>query len=303
MKVKLVVEPFTALAATSKDQIDRNILGTGYVDARNMIDESEWIQTSNKSFSSNARLVNFLAETHPRLQTYWSRLHELARIAGRNGTVVLTGTPVGYEKQSDWPEYTPPQLSASLALGYTVDLREQFLQTNSVDPVDLLEVRYESDLRPLELSISSFGSLNSYAFGKVSETPPSFRDKWDRFRSQINEEQLNKFLAPFTDPILLEWRRKLHDTSLYWSSLVSPHTADLPLNSFSEDPFYKPLPDGATYLETVGYPLSDGSLSYLRRHIATTYVRKAVSLALDFRAVPPSKLVQTMNGLFVRNPK
>lgn len=303
MKVKLVVEPFTALAPAGKDQIDRNILGSGYVDARTMIDQSEWVQTSNKSFSSNARLVSFLDETHPKLQAYWSRLSELAKVAGPNGTVVLSGTPVGYEKQSDWPEYTPPQLIAPLSLGYTTTLREEFIRSNSVDPVDLLEVRDEVQLQPIEQSISSFGNLNNYLFGKVSETPPSFRDKWDRFRSLINEQQVEKFLSNFTGPILLEWRRKLHDTSLYWSSLVSTHTDGLPLNSFSEDPFYKPIPDDGYLLQPVGFPLSDGTINYLRSHIAESFKKKPISIALDFRAVPANRLIDTLNTLLVPKVK
>ena len=212
---------------------------------------------------------------------------------------MLSGTPVGYEPQSDWPEYTPPQLAAPLALGYTIDQREKFLLSNSVDPVDLLEVRYQFDLRPLEQSISSFGDLNNYKFGKVADTPPSYRDKWDKARSEANEAQVKKFESYFSGPLLVEWRRKLHDTSMNWDGVVSLHTADALPETLDEDPYTKSIPGEAFYLQAVGYPLSEGAVGHLRRHMAIRIKKQPTKFALDLRAVPPDHLPQTLNSLLV----
>ncbi len=299
VKVRLVVAPFTATGNVSVNQIDLSILGMGYTESRSLIDGSEWVQESNNMFSTNLRKAQFLDEEHGQLAKTWQKLVALAKVPGSAGVVVLSGTPAGYEKQSDWAEYSPPQLAAPIAMGYTTGLREKFARANAVDPVDLLEVRYESDLNPLDQSISSFGYLNNYRYGKVSENPPSLRDKWDRFRFDTNDAQLRKFLSGFSSPTLLEWRLKLHDTSLNWEKLVSLHAVGTDIETLTDDPYSKPIPEDTYFLQGIGFPISDGATSYLRRHITSRIKRKAPDLAIDMRAVPATKLKQSIASIFI----
>lgn len=233
------------------------------------------------------------------MEEHWKLLGGLASTLQLSGTVVLTGTPEGYEQRSEWPEYEPPQLAAPLALGYTTDLREKFLLANSVDPVDLLEVRDQFDLQPLEQSISSFGNLNNYLYGKVQENPPSYRDKWDKMRAQFNEERLKQFESFFTTPPIVEWRRQMHDTAMNWDSMVSPLTGSGPVDTMGDDPYDKDLPVNAYYLQTIGYPLSDGAALHLRRHMAIRIKKQSTLFAVDLRAVPGDRLAEVLNLLFL----
>ena len=299
--VKLAVEPFTTARDNHKDQLDRTILGDSYSQAQALINGSEWVQSSNAIFSANNRLVDFVSESSPNLADRWKLLTSLASSPGLSGTVLLTGTPEGYEQRSEWPEYEPPQLAAPLALGYTEELREKFLLANSVDPIDLLEVRDQFDLQPLEQSISSFGELNNNTYGKVAENPPSFRDKWDNMRSEANEEQLKKFESLFASPFLVEWRRRTHDTSMNWDGVVSLHTGDMPVETLDANPFPKPVPPEAYFLQNVGYPLSEGAVGHLRRHIAARIKKQPTKFAVDLRAVPFDQLLQTLKSLFASN--
>lgn len=296
--VKLVVEPFTAMGARRNDPLDRTILGDTFSQGQDLVNGSEWVVSSNEMFSANARLVNFLNPTSANLTEYWKLLASLSRKPGLSGTVLLTGTPEGYEQRSEWAEYEPPQMAAPLSLGYTMDLREKFLLTNSVDPVDLLEVREQIDLQPLEQSISSFGELNNYTYGKVAETPPSYRDKWDKFRSETNEEQVNKFESLFANTILVEWRRKIHDTSRNWDSVVSVHTDDPAEQTMDDDPYVKKIPADAYYLQIVGFPLSEGAVNHMRRHLGIRIKKQATKFAIDLRAVPADQLERTCKLLF-----
>ena len=296
--VKLVVEPFTTFGTLPSDQLDRTILGDTYSQAQNLINGSEWVESSNQLFSANPRLVNFINENSPGLDHYWKSLRDLANNPGLSGAVVLSGTPEGYEERSDWAEYEPPQLAAPLSLGYTPALREKFLLDNGVDPIDLLEVRDEFDLDPLEQSISSFGGLNNYQYGKVAETPPSYRDKWDKFRSDVNNEQLSSFESYFENPFFIEWRRKVHDTAMNWDSLVSLHSADSPVEAMDTNPYGKQIPPDAYFLQKVGYPLSEGAVMHLRRRLATRVKRQTTKLAIDLRAVPDDHLSQTIERIF-----
>jgi len=296
--VKLVAEPFTTMRGDPKDQFDRTIMGYTYSQAQNLIDGSEWVQSSNKMFSANDRLVDFVRQSSPNLAGHWKLLSTLASNPGISGTVLLTGTPEGYEQKSEWPNYEPPQLVAPLALGYTVDLREKFLLANSVDPVDLLEVRDQFDLQPLEQTISSFGDLNNYTYGKVAENPPSFRDKWDKLRSEANEEQLKKFEAYFGSSFFVEWRRRIHDTAMNWDSVVSLHTEEAPVETMDDDPYSKTIQSDAYYLQKVGYPLSEGAVFHLRRHMANRIKKQATKFAVDLRAVPTDHLSQALRLLF-----
>jgi len=296
--VKLVAEPFTAGRAQPKEQLDRTILGDTYSEARKLIDGSGWVESSNQSFSANHRLADFLGEKSSSLEGYWKLLGGLANSPRLSGTVVLAGTPDGYEQRSDWAEYEPPQLAAPLALGYTTDLREKYLVANSVDPVDLLEVRYQFDLQPLEQSISSFGDLNNYAYGKVAENPPSYRDKWDKMRFEANEERLKQFESFFAAAPMVEWRRRVHDTSLNWDSVVSPLTGNAPVDTLDDDPYGKTLPANAYYLQAIGFPLSEGATLHLRRHMAIRIKKQSTPFAVDLRAVPADRLAQVLNLLF-----
>ncbi len=297
--VKLVVEPFTAVGIHPQDQLDRTILGDSYSQAEDLINGPEWVQTANERLTANGRLYDVIAENSPSLEGTWKLLAGLANSKGLAGTVVLTGTPVGYEQRSDWPEYEPPPLGAPLALGYTADLREKFLLANSVDPVDLLEVRNEFELQPLELSISSFGYLNTHKYGKVSDTPPSFRDKWDKVRSEVNEERLKQFESYLATLLLVEWRRLFHDTAINGDSVVSSLTGDVPAKTLdANDPFGGKIPSDAYYLQTVGYPLSDGATWHLRRHMATRINQQVTRFAIDLRAGPADQFVQAVKLLF-----
>jgi hypothetical protein len=300
--VKIVVEPFTAMGAHRNDPLDRTILGDPFSQGQSLVNGSEWVLSSNEMFSANERLVNFLNPTSANLAEYWKLLANLSRKPDLSGTVLLSGTPEGYEQRSEWAEYEPPQMAAPLSLGYTMDLREKFLLANSVDPVDLLEVRDQFDLQSLEQSISSFGELNNYTYGKVAETPPSFRDKWDKFRSEANEEQLNKFESLFPNTILVEWRRKIHDTSRNWDSVVSMHTDDPAEQTMDDDPYVKKIPTDAYYLQIVGFPLSEGAVNHMRRHLGIRIKKQATKFAIDLRAVPPDQLERTLKLLFASKP-
>lgn len=196
-------------------------------------------------------------------------------------------------------EYEPPQLGAPLILGYTPELRERFLIANSVDPVDLLEVRDEFDLQPLEQSISSFGELNDYAYGKVDSSPSSFRDKWDKMRFESNMERLKQFEANFPSPLLIEWHRRLHDTSLNCDSVVSGPIGDKPSGTLNDDLSSQSLPIGAYYLQRVGFPVSGGGLRHLRSHMANLTKKLSSRLAVDLRAVPEDRLTEVLQALFV----
>ena len=299
IQVKLVVEPFTAVAVRKGDQLDRTILGDTYAQAQLLIEGSEWVQSSNEMFAANPRPMNFLAQSAPQLSDRWKALSSLARLPGLSGAVLLTGTPEGYEPHSEWAEYVPTQLSAPQTLGYTTDLREAFLLANSVDPIDLLEVRQQLDLHPLELTISSFGYLNNYTYGKVAETPPSYPDKWDKMRCEANEAQLTKFESLFASPLLVEWRRKLHDTAMSWDKVVSLHADGAPIETLDEDPYPKLIQSDAYFLQTIGFPLSEGAVSYLRRHMTIRIKTQATKFAVDLRAVPVDQLTATIKNLFL----
>jgi hypothetical protein len=297
--VRLVVEPFAALGDPPKDQIDRTILDYSYSQAESLVDGSDWVETLNQVFSANERAVDFVDESSPSLAGYWKLLNGLASSPGLSGAVVLSVTPVGYEEQSDWPEYEPPQLGAPLMLGYTTGLRQKFLLANSVDPVDLLEVRDQFDLQPLEQTISSFGDLNAYPYGKVAENPLSYRDKWDRMRFESNEDRLKQFESNLSTPFLIEWRRKLHDTSLNWDGVVSPLTGEAPADTLKDNPYQQTLPVDAYYLPKVGYPLSEGVTARVLRRMSARMKKQLTKFAIDLRAVPADQLAQTLKLLFV----
>jgi len=58
------------------------------------------------------------------------------------------------------------------------------------------------------------------------------------------------------------------------------------------------VPSDAYYLQGVGFPLSEGAVLHLRRHMANRIKKQSTKYAVDLRAVPDDQLEQALRLLF-----
>lgn len=207
----LVIKPWEALPGATG--LDQNL---GSLSQKELLK----LMTESPTFlqSLGFRQVFSVIDTSPSVSpdgtegSRWARYVALAKTEGLGGVAVLRHRPTGYEKERQERFYFERIVSETFDRGYSVKMREAFLNAYHVDPIDITPpgLFFDSDLRqPFFLDDNLRGSSSVYSGRDVPL--PEFKkmvDTWQKFRGDTLEKAtlglLGQLHASLQAPLYLE---------------------------------------------------------------------------------------------------
>jgi len=295
LKVRLFIEPWVDDNGT-----DRTLLGETYSDALKSIEATPDYQDMEEVWGmAPPSMLNLMDAGNPSQESRLRGLAKLAQIAGLAGCILRNTEPPGYEPSVGRVHYIGHYLSFPLDLGYSTGLRSKLIETNHVDPVDLVDTRL--DLGKVDLTLPFFGDPEQYGFGDLASSQPQGAfQKWIQIRSDANQAAISQFANSLPGPVLFEPRNNLQDMPPHDAYSLIPWTpgSALPTTAQPPDKTVDQVPSDGYQVFRLSSPMTPATSSRLYDNLQGLVKARKAMFAVDLTAVPIEDLPKMLDTWF-----